>query len=39
MIIAGRVYKEGTPRLLAPADKHAHRVSRTGVAEKGGAAR
>ncbi len=39
MILAGRVYKEGTPRLLAPADKHAHRVSRTGVAEKGGAGR
>ncbi len=37
MILAGRVYKEGTPRLLAPADKHAHRVSRTGVPESGGA--
>ncbi|HUK13096.1 MAG TPA: NAD(P)-binding protein [Thermoanaerobaculaceae bacterium] len=38
MVIAGRVYKEGTPRLLAPADKHAHRVSRTGVPAAGGAA-
>ena len=37
MIIAGRVYKEGTPRLLAAADKHVHRVSRTGVPESGGA--
>jgi heterodisulfide reductase subunit A len=36
MILAGRVYKEGTPRLLAPADKHVHRVSRTGVPERGG---
>ncbi|MBZ5587126.1 MAG: FAD-dependent oxidoreductase [Acidobacteriia bacterium] len=36
MILAGRVYKEGTPRLLAPADKHVHRVSRTGVPESGG---
>ena len=35
MILAGRAYKEGTPRLLAPADKHAHRVSRTGVPESG----
>ena len=36
MVIAGRVYKEGTPRLLAPGDKHAHRVSRTGVPAAGG---
>lgn len=36
MILAGRVYKEGTPRLLAPADKHVHRVSRTGIPERGG---
>ena len=36
MILAGRVYKEGTPRLLAAADKHVHRVSRTGVPESGG---
>jgi heterodisulfide reductase subunit A2 len=37
MLLAGRAYKQGTPRLLAPADKHAHRVSRTGVPETGGA--
>lgn len=36
MILSGRVYKEGTPRLLAAADKHVHRVSRTGVPESGG---
>ena len=36
MILAGRVYKEGTPRLLAPSDKHVHRVSRTGAPESGG---
>jgi heterodisulfide reductase subunit A len=33
MILGDRVYKEGTPRVLAPAYKHAHRVSRTGLAE------
>jgi heterodisulfide reductase subunit A len=33
MLIADRVYKEGTPRALAPAYKHAHRVSRTGLTE------
>jgi len=33
MIIGDRVYKEGTPRVLAPSYKHAHRVSRTGLSE------
>jgi heterodisulfide reductase subunit A len=38
MILGGRVYKEGTPRVLAPVHKHAHRVSRVGLAleEKAG---
>lgn len=34
MILAGRVYKEGTPRILAPASKHEHRVTRTGLSEE-----
>jgi heterodisulfide reductase subunit A2 len=36
MILGGRVYKEGTPRVLAPADKHMHRISRAGLPENGG---
>jgi heterodisulfide reductase subunit A2 len=36
MILGGRVYKEGTPRVLAPALKHAARVSRVGLMEEGG---
>ena len=35
MTLAGRVYKEGSPRVLAPAFKHAHRVSRAGLSENG----
>jgi heterodisulfide reductase subunit A len=34
MIIAGRVYKDGTPRALAPALKHAHRVSGAGLTQE-----
>jgi heterodisulfide reductase subunit A2 len=34
MLIGGRVYKEGTPRALAPAYKHEHRVSRAGLTEE-----
>jgi heterodisulfide reductase subunit A len=37
MILGDRVYKEGTPRVLAPADKHVHRVSRAGLPENRGA--
>ncbi len=33
MLIADRVYKEGSPRALAPQDRHAHRVSRVGLSE------
>jgi heterodisulfide reductase subunit A len=36
MILGDRMYKEGTPRVLAPADKHLHRVSRVGLALDGG---
>ncbi len=35
MMIAGRVYKEGSPRVLAVADRHAHRVDRVGLSEDG----
>ena len=34
MILGGRVYKEGTARALAPVFKHAHRVTRTGLADE-----
>jgi ferredoxin len=37
MVLAGRVYREGTPRALASELKHVGRVSRTGVAEQRGA--
>jgi heterodisulfide reductase subunit A len=33
MILGGRVYKEGSPRVLAPPDRHSRRVSRAGLAE------
>ena len=33
MILGTRVYKEGSPRVLAPAQKHEHRVSRVGLPE------
>jgi heterodisulfide reductase subunit A len=36
MILGGRVYKEGSPRVLAAPDKHVHRVSRVGLAESEG---
>jgi heterodisulfide reductase subunit A2 len=34
MLIGERVYKEGTPRALAPAYRHEHRVSQVGLAEE-----
>jgi heterodisulfide reductase subunit A2 len=34
MVIGNRVYKEGTPRALAPAYKHEHRVTRAGITEE-----
>ena len=35
MVLAGRVYREGTPRVLASELKHVGRVSRAGLAEQG----
>jgi heterodisulfide reductase subunit A2 len=35
MTMGGRTYKEGTPRVLAPALRHEHRVSRVGLAVEG----
>jgi heterodisulfide reductase subunit A len=35
MVLAGRVYREGTPRVLASELKHVRRVSRAGLAEQG----
>jgi heterodisulfide reductase subunit A len=34
MIIGARTYREGTPRVLAPANKHRHRVSRAGLTQE-----
>jgi heterodisulfide reductase subunit A2 len=34
MVLGGRVYKQGTPRVLAPKDKHLHRVSRSGLPQE-----
>jgi heterodisulfide reductase subunit A len=34
MVLAGRVYREGTPRILASELKHVGRVSRAGLAEQ-----
>jgi heterodisulfide reductase subunit A-like polyferredoxin len=39
MVLAGRVYREGTPRVLASELKHARRVSRAGLAEQRRASR
>jgi heterodisulfide reductase subunit A2 len=33
MALGGRVYKRGTSRMLMPADRHEHRVSRSGLPE------
>jgi heterodisulfide reductase subunit A len=33
MTLGGRAYRAGTPRMLAAADRHLHRVSRSGVPE------
>jgi heterodisulfide reductase subunit A len=33
MLIADRVYKEGSPRALAPDERHSMRVSRVGLPE------
>ena len=35
MVLAGRVYRQGTPRVLASELKHVGRVSRAGLAEQG----
>jgi heterodisulfide reductase subunit A len=35
MVLAGRIYREGTPRVLASELKHLKRVSRAGLAEQG----
>jgi heterodisulfide reductase subunit A len=34
MVLGERVYREGTPRVLATVDRHEHRVSRTGLVEQ-----
>jgi hypothetical protein len=39
MVLAGRVYREGTPRVLASELKHLRRVSRAGLPEQRRASR